>query len=119
MSDPFLESLAAPEPERGPFRTSEPTSDKRLSRAREESFDRVAQKTAVAIRSERTRERWVHRVLVALLGTSCVALGAVVVLGALGESTWLAWLCPALAAVISFAIATWKNRALSEAWKRN
>jgi len=118
VTDPFLDSLNERASERGPFRTAEPTEEERYGRAREASFGRVERATAIAMHADRRHQRHIQRALVTLLGLSCVALSAVVVMGALGETTWLAWICPALAAVFSFAIATWKNRALNRAWER-
>ena len=46
MTDPFRDALNASEAERGPFRTGEPTPERRLERAREESFARVQELTA-------------------------------------------------------------------------
>ena len=115
MNDPFLDSLETSDAKRGPFRTAEPTDEKRFERAREQSFERVRQATAEEIRSERNRAHRVRYVLVAFLALSCSALAGVGVMAALGESSWIAWVCPALAAVISFGFAVWRSGPLPPA----
>ena len=116
MSDPFLESVNSPPTKDGPFRTPEPTPERRLERARGESFERVERATRRAMIAEGERERRAQRLLYGLLGLSCAALVGVFVMGALGSRGWFAWLCPAIAALISVAFVTWKNRALHRAW---
>lgn len=118
MSDPFQEALDAEETTAGPFRTAEPTRDKRLERARDASFQRVRQTTALAMQEERRRERRMQRGFVLGLVMSLLASGAAVGLAALGHEAFLAWTCPAFAATISFALLAWKYGALTEAWSR-
>ncbi|MCB9595448.1 MAG: hypothetical protein H6719_22195 [Sandaracinaceae bacterium] len=119
MTDPFRDALNASEAERGPFRTGEPTPERRLERAREESFARVQELTAEAVRLDRARERRTSRVLLSLLALSVVALLTVFVMAGLGVHTAAAWFCPALAAVVSFGLLSWKSRVLADAWSRD
>lgn len=118
MKDPFQDALDAAEDRRGPFRTGEPTRERRLERAREESFARVRERTEEAIRIERARARRAQRALGVLFALSVLALGGVLAMGALGVRGAAAWFCPALALVISVGLVAWKSRALADAWSR-
>lgn len=116
MSDPFQDSVDAEEAPAGPFRTAEPTGERRLERAREESLARVAKATAAAVEAERLavarRQRWA----VVALAASAVVTVAVIVGSALGDAQLQAFICPAIAALLSTALFTWKHRALTDAW---
>jgi len=116
VSDPFQESVDAGEAPAGPFRTGEPTVERRLERARQESFARVAKATAAAVEAERLavarRQRWA---VVALIASGLIA-AAVITASALGDTQWQAFICPAIAALLSVALFTWKHRALTDAW---
>jgi len=116
VSDPFRASVDAEEAPAGPFRTGEPSLERRLERAREESFERVARVTAAAIEAERRgvarRQRWA----VVALAASALATAAVLAGAAFGDAQWQAFVCPAIAALLSTALFTWKHRALTDAW---
>lgn len=104
MPDAFQEALEAQPTEDGPFRTPEETDERRLERAREQSFTRVAEKTEVLIQRERAsarRWRWLAR---GVLGLTALLAFAVLCLAATVGRTWIAWSCPALALAISCAL---------------
>jgi len=109
MSDPFSDTLGAEEAAVGPFRTNEPTRDRRLERAREESLARVARATLRELEAERRRARAGDRIWGALLGASALVLAAVVALAARGGSGWLPLLCPAASLAVSLAIVVWRR----------
>lgn len=87
------------DPERGPFRTAEPTVEARQAREREASFERVRERTAEAIAAEQRRERGYDRLAWGALAVSVLALAG---LGAaLVESqAYLPLACPAFALLV-------------------
>lgn len=118
MSDPFREALEATEEPRGPFRTGEPTHERRLEKARAASFDRVQRETSRAIVEQRAKNRRAWRGIAAVTALSVAGLLAVSVLMILGVRGAGAWFCPALAATLSLGLVTWKSRVLLDLWSR-
>ena len=119
MSDPFREALEATEDPRGPFRTGEPSRERRLEQAREASFERVQRETERAIREQRARNQRAWRGIAAITGLSVAGLVGVAVLTMLGVRGAGAWVCPALAVTISLGLVTWKSRVLLDLWSRH
>ncbi|MCA9608365.1 MAG: hypothetical protein KC619_22305 [Myxococcales bacterium] len=118
MSDPFREALEADEAPHGPFRTGEPTAERRLERARAASFDRVQRETEHAIRAQRAKSQRAYRGILVVTVLSVAVLLAVAVLTVVGVRGAAAWFCPALAVAISFGVVAWKSRVLLDLWTR-
>jgi CHASE2 domain-containing sensor protein len=110
------ETLSTPD---GPFRTPEPTTEARLQKARHASWARVERLTTEAMEAEQRRARRLDRLAWVGLAFSLLVLGAVILsAGTPRGGHWLAWICPAIALVISAALAVGYRRRMGRPRQR-